>query len=60
MTKNDVIITHDEAVSLYYHLDIAILDEIRDVGEEYDNMNYLLNLVHIYDRCKKEVYNDKC
>lgn len=50
----DITLTHDEAVSLYNHLELSILAEIREIGDEYDNMGYLVNLVHIYDKCKEE------
>jgi hypothetical protein len=46
-------ITKAEAQSLANHLEFSILKEIRDVGEEYDNMVYLLNLIHVYERCSK-------
>lgn len=52
-------ITVDEAESLEAHLELYILQEIRDLGDEYDNMTYLLNLVHIYERCKAAVEGTK-
>lgn len=54
----DITISHDEAVTLYNHLDLSIINEIHDVAEDYDNMGYLVNLIHIYDRCKKEADKD--
>ena len=50
----DITITHNEAVSLFNHLDFYILREIQDEGGRYDNLGYLLNLIHIYERCKAE------
>ena len=50
---NGVTLTHDEAKTLYNHLEFSILDEIR-CDECYDNLGYLMNLVHIYERCKEE------
>lgn len=56
-------ITKAEAKSLANHLEFSILKEIRDVGEEYDNMVYLLNLIHVYERCsavvEREEWEDK-
>ena len=47
-------ITKDEAVNLMNHLEYYIMQEVRDAGEDYDNFDYLRNLVHIYDKCKEE------
>jgi len=47
-----VLLTNAEAGCLYYHLELCILDEIRTTGEDYDNMDYLCNLINIYQRCK--------
>lgn len=49
----DITLTHDEAVSLYNHLELSILTEIRESGDDYDNMSYLVNLIHIYEKCKE-------
>jgi hypothetical protein len=45
-------LTEDEAEILYNHLDTSILEEIRNVAEDYDNMHYLVTLCNIYQRCK--------
>ena len=37
----DIILTADEAEILYNHLDTSILEEVRNVAEDYDNMHYL-------------------
>lgn len=52
-TKTPVVtLSKDEAEALYNHLDYYIVQEIKD-DPEYDNIKYLLNLVHIYERCKE-------
>ena len=51
-------LTKDEAEALMNHLEIYILQEIRD-DDAYDNLGYLLNLIHVYEKCKEEVDNDK-
>ena len=52
-------ITKAEAQSLANHLEFSILKEIRDMGEDYDNMVYLLNLIHVYERCSKVVEREE-
>ena len=51
---SDVKLTHDEAECLMNHLEISILQEIKD-DPDYDSMDYLVNLVNIYRKCRKEV-----
>lgn len=48
----EVVLTREEAESLALHLELYILEEVRDVGEDYDNFDYLLRLVHVYEKCK--------
>lgn len=48
-------LTKAEAESLALHLEIYLLREVRD-DPDYDNLDYLLNLVHIYERCKTAAY----
>lgn len=57
----DVILTHDEAESLYNHLEFSILREIKDDKDidDYDNMGYLANLMSIYAKCKTETEQRK-
>lgn len=50
---DEVKITNDEAASLANHLEYYIMQEVRDAGVDYDNLDYLINLVHIYEKCKK-------
>lgn len=51
---NEVVtLTKQEAINLANHLEYYIMQEVRDAGEDYDNFNYLINLVHIYERCRK-------
>ena len=47
-------LSHEEAVALAEHLEMYIIQEVQDVGDLYDNMDYLVTLVHIYERCKQE------
>ena len=49
---SDIVLTKNEAEVLYNHLDLSILQEIREVAEDYDNMHYLVTLCNIYQRCK--------
>lgn len=49
---NAVTLTRDEAEVLYNHLELSILNEIHDSGEDYDNMEYLATLCGIFNRCK--------
>ena len=52
-TKEPVVtLSKDEAEALYNHLDYYIIQEIKE-EPEYDNIEYLMNLVHIYERCKE-------
>jgi hypothetical protein len=46
-------ISEIEAINLANHLEYYILQEVRDAAEDYDNMEYLMNLVHVYERCKE-------
>ena len=48
-------LTKAEAESLALHLQIYLLQEVRD-DPDYDNLDYLLNLVHIYERCKEAAF----
>ena len=50
-------LTKDEAESLMNHLEIYVIQEIRD-DDAYDNLGYLLDLIHVYEKCKREVDND--
>ena len=50
---SEVILTKTETINLANHLEYSILQEVRDAGADYDNLDYLVNLVHIYERCKK-------
>ena len=52
----DVTLTRDEAECLMNHLERSILNEIKD-DPEYDSMQYLVNLVNIYQRCEEAVDN---
>lgn len=47
-------LTKAEAESLMNHLEVYVIQEIRD-DDEYDNLSYLLNLIHVYEKCKREV-----
>ena len=47
-----VALTKMEAINLANHLEYYIMQEVRDAGEDYDNFDYLINLVHIYERCR--------
>ena len=46
-----VVLTKQEAFSLANHLEYYIMQEVRD-APDYDNIDYLINLVHVYERCK--------
>lgn len=50
-----VTLSQDEAEILYNHLELSILAEIHDSGEDYDSMAYLTTLCDIYKRCKAAV-----
>lgn len=47
-------LTKGEAESLMNHLEIYIIQEIRD-DDAYDSLSYLLDLIHVYEKCKREV-----
>ena len=47
-------LTKDEAESLMNHLEVYVIQEIRD-DDEYDNLSYLFDLMHVYEKCKREV-----
>lgn len=46
----------DEAEALEDHLEWYIIQEIKD-DADYDNIQRLVNLVHVYEKCKAEVGN---
>lgn len=48
-----VTLSRVEAEALYNHLMFSILDEIKADPETYDSVDYLVNLVHVYERCKE-------
>ena len=54
-----VVLTKQEAINLANHLEYYIMQEVRDAGEDYDNIDYLINLIHIYERCKKMENEDE-
>ena len=49
-------LTEGEAEALEDHLEWYIIQEIKD-DADYDNMQRLVNLVHVYEKCKEEVDN---
>jgi len=49
-------LTKDEAEALEDHLEWYIIQEIKD-DADYDNMQRLVDLVHVYEKCKREVNN---
>jgi hypothetical protein len=51
-------LTKDEAEALEDHLEWYIIQEIKD-DADYDNMQRLVSLVHVYEKCKREVDDDK-
>ena len=51
-------LTKDEAEALEDHLEWYIIQEIKD-DPDYDNMQRLVSLVHVYEKCKEEVDNAK-
>ena len=53
----DVILTHDEAECLKNHLEWYIIQEIKD-DVDYDNIDFLCNMIHIYEKCKREAGDD--
>jgi len=54
----NITLTPEEAKALYNHLDCYIIQEIKDMGDEYDNMDYLARLVSIYNKCKEATNNE--
>ena len=46
-------LTKTEAEALKNHLEIYIIQEIRD-DADYDSIDYLTSLIHIYEKCKAE------
>lgn len=53
MSEQTVTLTKQEAENLENHLEWYIIQEIRDFGGVYDNLEYLANLIHIWERCKE-------
>lgn len=49
-------LTKSEAAALEDHLEWYIIQEIRD-DADYDNMQRLVDLVHVYEKCNREVAN---
>ena len=48
-------LTREEALSLANHLQWYIIQEVRD-DADYDSLDYLCRLVHIYEKCKEVEY----
>ena len=48
-----ITLTKDEADALANHLEWYIIQEVKD-DEDYDNIQYLAALIHVYERCKME------
>ena len=48
-----ITLTKDEANALANHLEWYIIQEVKD-DEDYDNIQYLAALIHVYERCKEE------
>lgn len=46
-------ITKAEAETLKIHLEWYIIQEIKD-DADYESIDYLTNLIHIYEKCKAE------
>jgi len=46
-------LTKDEAETLKNHLEFYIIQEIKD-DADYDSIDYLTNLIHVYEKCKAE------
>lgn len=46
-------LTKAEAETLKNHLEFYIIQEIKD-DADYDSMDYLTSLIHIYEKCKAE------
>ena len=46
-------LTKDEAACLKYHLERYIIQEIKD-DIDYDSIDFLCNLIHVYEKCKQE------
>lgn len=47
-----ITLTKDEADALANHLEWYIIQEVKD-DEDYDNIQYLAALIHVYERCKE-------
>lgn len=47
-------LTKDEAECLKNHLEWYIIQEIKD-DTNYDSIDFLCNLIHVYEKCKQEV-----
>lgn len=46
-------LTKAEAEALKKHLEWYIIQEIKD-SDEYDNIDYLISLIHVLEKCKAE------
>lgn len=46
-------LTKAEAEALKNHLEWYISQEVKD-DTDYDNINYLTSLIHIYEKCNAE------
>lgn len=53
---SEVTLTKDEAECLRNHLELYILQEVKD-DAEYDSIDYLCTLCDIYKRCKEATGN---
>ena len=51
-------LTKAEAEALKNHLEWYIIQEVKD-DADYDNMQRLVSLVHVYEKCKEEVTDAK-
>ena len=49
-------LTDVEADALKNHLEWYIIQEIKDCAE-YDSIDFLCNLVHVYEKCKEVTDN---
>lgn len=45
-------LTQEEAAILANHLEYYIIQEIKDSPDDYDSIDYLTNLVHVYEKCQ--------
>lgn len=48
-------LAHNEAEALKNHLEWYIIQEVKDNGQDYDSIDYLLTLCHVFEKCRKEV-----